>query len=116
MKLLVVIALCAAVVSAAPVSSPLVQIVVNVKPNSGIAGNPVVIEGLPVPSPVIVDEIKPSPVIVVDQPEPVPEPVIVVDQPEVEPVIVVEEPLPSPPPPSPPSIIPPVVPLPGILN
>ena len=103
---------------AAPASSPLVQIIINVKPNSGIAGNPVVIEGLPVPGPAIVDEIEPSPVIVVDQPESVPEPVIVVDQPEpeVEPVVVEEEPLPSPAPPSPPSIIPPVVPLPGILN
>lgn len=87
---------------AAPASSPLVQIIVNIKPNSGIAGNPVAIEGLPV----IVDEIEPSPVIVVEQPESLPEPVIVVDQPEpeAEPVIVVEEPLP------------PLVPLPGILN
>ncbi|CAH0713194.1 unnamed protein product, partial [Brenthis ino] len=114
---------------AASASSPLVQIIVNVNPNSGIVGSPVIVEGMPEPvpisvDPVIIDEIKPTPVIVVGQPEPVPisvdpviideikpTPVIVVDQPEPEPenVIIVEQPEPE-------ALIPPVVALPGILN
>ncbi|XP_046970354.1 36.4 kDa proline-rich protein-like [Vanessa cardui] len=89
-------------------NSPLVQIIVNVKPG---AGNPVVVEGMPevVPTPVLVEEkpeIEPTPVIVEEKPEIEPTPVIVEEKPVVtEPVIVA------------PVVIPePVINLPGILN
>ncbi|XP_026499499.1 cytadherence high molecular weight protein 3-like [Vanessa tameamea] len=51
-----------------PITSPLVQVIVNVESNG--AGNPVAVEG-----------VEPTPVIVVPGPVPRPEPVIVVDKP-----------------------------------
>ncbi|XP_050352230.1 uncharacterized protein LOC126774736 [Nymphalis io] len=95
-------------VVSSPESSPLVQIIINIKPGSG---NPVVVEGLPEvePTPVIVEEkpeIEPTPVIVEEKPEIEPTPVIIAEKPEApEPVIVA------------PVIIPEhVITLPAILN
>nr|XP_026495426.1 uncharacterized protein LOC113400168 [Vanessa tameamea] len=91
-----------------PESSPLVQIIINIKPGSG---NPVVVEDFP--------EVEPTPVIVVEEPEIEPTPVIIVEKPEIEPtpVIVQENPVAPEPVIVAPVIIPePVITLPGILN
>ncbi|XP_047536010.1 36.4 kDa proline-rich protein-like [Vanessa atalanta] len=89
-------------------NSPLVQIIINVKPGSG---NPVVVEGMP--------EVAPTPVLVEEKPEVEPTPVIVVEKPEIEPtpVIVEEKPVAPEPVIVAPVVIPePVITLPDILN
>ncbi|XP_046970027.1 uncharacterized protein LOC124537282 [Vanessa cardui] len=78
-------------------SSPVVQIIINVKP--GVAGNPVVVESNPAIVP------RPEPVESIDIPEISPEPVIVVEKPvPAEPVLVA------------PIVPTPVIVLPDILN